>query len=188
MNNKSIILLGIKHCGKSSQGKLLSKELNCPCIDIDEKITELTGKTPRQIYNESGVTAFMQKEEEACKEIASLYKDKQIIISTGGGICDNPPALEILSSLGTFIYLKVAEKLSCDRILNKAQKISETQWQDLPAYISSKNPKSEEEIRTIFHDFYIKRNELYSKIADHTIELQNTTKEENCKLILNYVK
>ena len=40
--NKSIILLGIKHSGKSTQGLLLSKELNCPWVDIDEKITELT--------------------------------------------------------------------------------------------------------------------------------------------------
>ena len=35
--NKSIILLGIKHSGKSTQGLLLSKELNCPWVDIDEK-------------------------------------------------------------------------------------------------------------------------------------------------------
>ena len=92
--NKSIILLGIKHSGKSTQGLLLSKELNCPWVDIDEKITELTGKTPREIYNQQGAAGFMQAEEEACSKIIDEFKNQKIIISTGGGICDNAPALE----------------------------------------------------------------------------------------------
>lgn len=182
--NKAIILLGIKHSGKSTQGILLSKKLNCPCIDLDDKITELTGKTPREIYTQQGAAGFMQAEENACQKVVEEFKNKKIIISTGGGICDNAPALEILSQFGTFIFLKAPEEVSITRILNKTEQLSDGTWKNLPAYISNKNPKTEKEIRTIFHDFYIKRTEIYSKIADKTVDLQNDSKENNLKLIM----
>lgn len=182
--NKSIILLGIKHSGKSTQGLLLSKELNCPWVDIDEKITELTGKTPREIYNQQGAAAFMQAEEEACSKIIDEFKNQKIVISTGGGICDNAPALELLSQFGTFIFLKTPEEVSANRIINKAEQLSDRTWKNLPAYISNQNPKSEKEVRQIFHTFYVARVEIYSKIADKTIELKSDSKENNLKLIM----
>ena len=40
--NKSIILVGIKHCGKSTQGKALSKKLSFDFYDTDSVIEELT--------------------------------------------------------------------------------------------------------------------------------------------------
>ena len=185
--NKSIILLGIKHSGKSTQGLLLSKELNCPWIDLDDKITELTGKTPREIYTQQGAAGFMQAEENACLKVVEEFKNQKIVISTGGGICDNAPALEILSQFGTFIFLKTTEEVSISRIINKAEQLSNGTWKNLPAYISNKNPKTENEIRAIFHDFYLKRNEIYSKIADKIIDLQSDSKENNLKLILNSI-
>ena len=83
-NNKAIILLGIKHSGKSTQGKLLAKELNCPCLDVDDAIAKLFKKTAREIYTEKGPMGFMYAEEVACQKIAETYKNRQIIISTGG--------------------------------------------------------------------------------------------------------
>ena len=46
----SIVLMGIKHCGKSTQGRIISKKLSVPFFDTDDVILEMTGKTPRQIY------------------------------------------------------------------------------------------------------------------------------------------
>ena len=51
---RSIILLGIKHCGKSTQGKLLSNHLGCPFFDTDDEVTKLTGKSPRELYIQLG--------------------------------------------------------------------------------------------------------------------------------------
>ena len=154
--NKSIILLGIKHSGKSTQGLLLSKELNCPWIDLDDKITELTGKTPREIYTQQGAAGFMQAEENACLKVVEEFKNQKIVISTGGGICDNAPALEILSQFGTFIFLKTTEEVSISRIINKAEQLSNGTWKNLPAYISNKNPKTENEI-SILDDITLHR-------------------------------
>ncbi|MBQ1794978.1 MAG: shikimate kinase, partial [Treponema sp.] len=52
MLNKTIALMGIKHCGKSTQGKILAKKMGSDFYDTDEVIAEQTGKSPRQIYTE----------------------------------------------------------------------------------------------------------------------------------------
>ncbi|MBQ7166675.1 MAG: shikimate kinase, partial [Treponema sp.] len=45
-----IILIGIKHCGKSTQARLLSRELGAASYDTDDIIGDMTGKSPREIY------------------------------------------------------------------------------------------------------------------------------------------
>ena len=63
--NESLILLGIKHSGKTTQGKLLARHFALPFIDIDFVIEKMTGKAPRRLYAEEGAAAFMLAEENA---------------------------------------------------------------------------------------------------------------------------
>ena len=69
MEKNNYILTGIKHCGKSTQGKILSENLNIPFYDTDDVIEEMTGLTARQIFSEKGEGAFKNAEAEACKFI-----------------------------------------------------------------------------------------------------------------------
>ena len=62
--------MGIKHCGKSTQGKILAKKMGAQFYDTDDVITEQTGKTPRQIYTESGEEGFKTAEKNACQFVA----------------------------------------------------------------------------------------------------------------------
>ena len=64
---KSIILMGIKHCGKSTQAKLVAKELKMPVFDTDSLIEESTGFSPREIFSLKGEGAFKEAELEACR-------------------------------------------------------------------------------------------------------------------------
>mgnify|MGYP003541431241 FL=1 len=66
---KTIVLMGIKHCGKSTQGKIISQKLGLPFYDTDDVITLLTGKTPREIYTEKGAEGFMEAEKYACEYV-----------------------------------------------------------------------------------------------------------------------
>lgn len=179
----SIILMGIKHSGKSTQGRLLAKRLVCSFVDVDDVITEIAGQTPREIYTLHGEGFFMKQEEEACRRIASENLQKRLVIATGGGICDNAPALHVLRSMGRFIFLNVAENIAVDRILNKACLGADGSWTGLPAYIAKENPQEESDIRAIFHEFYVKRVAVYAKIADIKIDISNKTKDENARLI-----
>ena len=71
--------MGIKHCGKSTQARLLSRHYSVPSFDTDDLITEITGKTPREIYSSEGKEAFMKAIEKGIdqtsfKQIEILYK------------------------------------------------------------------------------------------------------------------
>lgn len=185
MQKKSaIILLGIKHSGKSTQGRLLAEHFNCPFIDVDEEITKYYKQTPREIYMEKGISGFMSAEEGTCKLIAQDWKNKQVIISTGGGICDNAPALNELRPLGEFVYIDVSEQTACNRILKKATLNPDGSWTGLPAYIVNKKPANEGEVRKIFNGFYTERTEIYKAFADVIVPTKEESKEENTKKIL----
>ena len=152
----SIILLGIKHCGKSTQGKLLAKHFDCPFFDTDDEVTVLTGKNPRQIYTEQGKEAFLEAEKQACEKLADkLSSINKAVIATGGGICNNPAALEVLHKLGTFVFLNADEKTAANRIVWEIKYDSDGAMKNLPAYIANKNPANVKDVRAIFHDFYI---------------------------------
>ena len=177
----AIILTGIKHCGKSTQGKLLAERLGCSFFDTDDIIFDITGKTPRQIYNEQGAQAFMQAETNACEFLAQK-NISDMVISTGGGICNNTDAVSILRKMGTIIFLEIPEKTAADRIVEEI-KYADGKMTELPAYIAKENPETEEDVRKIFSVFYIKRCSLYKEIADISIQLENKSKEENAELI-----
>lgn len=169
----SIILIGIKHSGKTSLGKQLAEHYGLPFVDIDFVIEKMTGKPPRQLYAEEGAGAFMYAEENACRKAAELIADKNAVIATGGGICDNPPALTFLRPLGKFVYLCVEEKIAADRIMAKVKKLSSGIWQGLPAYIATRSPETETECRAIFHTYFTERTAIYAGIAECTVNLGN---------------
>ena len=169
----SIILIGIKHSGKTSLGKQLAEHYGLPFVDIDFVIEKMTGKPPRQLYAEEGAGVFMYAEENACRKAAELIADKNAVIATGGGICDNPPALTFLRPLGKFVYLCVEEKIAADRIMAKVKKLSSGVWQGLPAYIAARSPETETECRAIFHTYFIERTAIYAGIAERAVNLGN---------------
>lgn len=186
---KSIILLGIKHCGKSTQGKLLSKHFNCPFFDTDDEITFLTGKTPREIYSENGKEAFLQAEKNACENLVKKTENEdKIVIATGGGICNNNEALEILHKNGTFIFMNADEETAVSRIIREIKYDDDCSMKNLPAYIAKENPANIADVRRIFHNFYEKRQKLYKSLCDIQVDLEhNSSKQDNLNKILNMI-
>ena len=117
----SIILIGLKHSGKSTMGKLLAQKIQAVFYDTDDVIQEMTGLSPRELYSSKGPCAFMLAEEEACKKIITTIQGKPSVIATGGGICDNAPALNELQTIGNFVFLKLNMEYSIKRIEDKIQ-------------------------------------------------------------------
>lgn len=180
-----IILMGIKHCGKSTQARLLSGKLGLPCYDTDDVITAMTGKSPRTIYTEGGQEAFKAAEAEACRKLADRLtaEGEKAVIATGGGICCNEAALAALRPLGKFIFLNAPENAAADRIIREARELDEGGFENLPSYIARRSPHSILEIRSIFHDFYVERTALYTHIADIKLDMGKDGKEENTNKI-----
>ncbi len=180
---KNVILLGIKHCGKSTQGKLLSSRLSLPFFDTDDMIFELTKKTPREIYASDGKEAFLKAEAEACRVLSK--KSERFVAATGGGFCTNDEAVSILKPCGLFVFLEADEKTAGDRIVREIKISEDGKMSNLPAYIKSENPSSIEEVRAIFHRFFEERTALYRSICDVCVKMLPVSKEENLLRIVH---
>ena len=186
----SIILMGIKHCGKSTQGRIISKKLSVPFFDTDDVVFEMTGKTPRQIYTELGNEGFQEAEEKACSfllEKINSSAEKNAVIATGGGICGNKKALDVLKKIGTFVFLKTPERIASFRVLREISVAQDGTLSNVPAFIAKKNPRSVADAKKIFHDFFIERECIYEQLADVVIDMSSSSKEANAAKIIESV-
>lgn len=177
------VLLGIKHSGKTTLGRMLSALLDCPFFDTDEVITELSGLSARQVYEARGRGEFMRLEAEACAFVADKCSGSTCVIATGGGICDNEKALDKLRTLGKFVLLQTSEEEAIKRILSEAD-FTRTPPKNLPAFIAEHNPKDEADARRIFHDFFVRRTGAYRAIADIKVQLDGKSPKENFEKLL----
>lgn len=192
-NLKIIILAGIKHCGKTTLGKRLAAYYGSLFFDTDDVIFQRTGKKAREIYTESGAAAFMEAEAEACKSIVQQLEDLKndgatfpcAVVATGGGFCNNEKAREVFFGKSTIVFLNTSENVASDRIVKEIGVASDGSFTGLPAYIAKENPKTIEDVRAIFHDFYEKRSAIYTAMADITIRLPQASKEENTQRLIN---
>jgi len=100
MKNK-VILIGMPGCGKSTVGKLVSKELNLNFFDMDKYIENMTSRTIPQLF-EQGEDYFRDFETLACTE---LSEKNNILISSGGGVIKRKENIEILKKEGYIIFI-----------------------------------------------------------------------------------
>ena len=100
MKNK-VVLIGMPGCGKSTIGKLVSKELNLKFFDMDKYIEDMTSKTIPELF-ETGEDYFRDFETLACTE---LSKKSNTLISSGGGVVKRKENIEILKKEAYIIFI-----------------------------------------------------------------------------------
>ena len=100
MKNK-VVLIGMPGCGKSTIGKLISKELNLKFFDMDNYIEKMTDKTIPQLF-EQGEDYFRDFETLACKELA---EKSNVLISSGGGVIKRKENIQILQKESYIIFI-----------------------------------------------------------------------------------
>jgi len=179
---QSIILTGPKHSGKTSAGKALASICSCDFIDLDDLILQRTGKTPRQLYVESGGSdgsLFKQAEAEAASYLmTSLAGSINIkrVIAAGGGIIDNPEAMTALKNSGAImVYLCISADEAWNRIANSPN--GEKPKSELPPFLQTENPKKN---HRLLHE---RRAAAYLQIADIVIEAEGKPPEEIARMI-----
>ena len=162
-SNKSLVFLGMMGSGKSSIGKLISKKLNLPFIDIDFLIVKNAEMSISEIFEKKGENYFRNLEEKIT--LKSLKKAKNVISLGGGGFINTKIRKEILTSHYSF-WLKWDESTLIKRIKNSKKR---------PLAFNS----TDQEIRTIIKD----RSKIYSN-AQFKINCNKLTKTEIVKKII----
>jgi len=112
-SNKNLVFLGMMGSGKSSVGKLVSKKLNLPFIDIDNLIVEAEGMEITEIFENRGQEYFRNIEEKIT--LKSLKKIKSIISLGGGGFINDKIREVILANHFSF-WLNWGETILIKRI------------------------------------------------------------------------
>ena len=118
---ESIVLVGVKHCGKSTLGRLLAQRRNCPFTDSDRTLEkaffERTGKraSVREIFRTLGEEKFRALEAETVKSLAS---GGVRVIALGGGAVSNPGLDDAsLKALGRIVWVDVPDAVAFRRVV-----------------------------------------------------------------------
>ena len=76
-----IFLVGFMGCGKSHWGKILSRKLNVPFFDLDDKIAEHDGKTIPEIFESDGEEQFRFLEKDVLHLLTESHEN--FVMATG---------------------------------------------------------------------------------------------------------
>lgn len=173
----TLILLGMKHSGKTTTGRILAGMCGCPFLDTDDVIASLSGKSPRELWDSGGSQLMKFWETRACESVLEEYgkaaSGKQCILATGGGIADNSEACAILQRIGTTVYLDTEAGLLFSRIEESAQRDGR-----LPPFLQGPDPKQK------FFELFSTRTVRYATIADVTVETGQLSPDEiACRIL-----
>ncbi len=103
LGQRSLVMVGLMGCGKSSVGKRLASKLGLPFIDADEEIEQVAQKTINEIFADHGEAFFRDREG---KVIARLLASGPQVLATGGGAFINPETRAKIKESGITIWLK----------------------------------------------------------------------------------
>ena len=151
MNN--IILIGFMGCGKTTVGIRLSYYMRMAFLDTDKLIERAQGREISEIFAKEGEAYF--RELETGMIAGMIGKEKEKIISTGGGLPIKEENRPLLKKLGTVIYLKLKPETVYERVKDDTKR----------PLLQCENPL--EKIRTLM----AQREEAYIDAADVVIEV-----------------
>lgn len=99
-----ISLIGFMCSGKSTTGRMLARQLGWPHYDTDTLIVDHMGMEIEQIFRLQGEAGFRELEYRIVEE---LPPERDLVLSTGGGLVLNEQAMEILRVQGPIFWLRV---------------------------------------------------------------------------------
>jgi shikimate kinase len=117
LKTRSVVMVGLMGCGKSSVGRRLASKLALPFIDADEEIERVAQKSITEIFADHGEAFFRDRE---CKVISRLLASGPQVLATGGGAFVNPETRAQIEAGGVTVWLK-AELPVLMRRVNKRE-------------------------------------------------------------------
>ncbi len=115
----NISLTGFMGTGKTSVGMALSRMLGWRFVDTDDIIVEREGRPISLIFKEQGEDYFREVEQAVVEEVS---QERDIIISTGGGVIKNRTNVENLSRRGVLVWLQADPEIILKRVMTEGGK------------------------------------------------------------------
>ncbi len=150
LGERSIVLVGLMGCGKSSVGKRLAAKLGMPFIDADEEIERVADKSIVEIFADHGEEYFRSGER---RVIARLLGTGPHVLATGGGAFINPETRANIKERGISIWLRAEMPILMRRVLKR----------DTRPLLKTADPEA------VMRDLMTARYPIYAE-ADITVE------------------
>lgn len=103
LGTRSIVMVGLMGCGKSSIGRRLAVTLGLPFIDADDEIERAALKSIPEIFADHGEAYFREGER---KVIKRLLGSGPQVLATGGGAFMNAETRAAVKADGISVWLR----------------------------------------------------------------------------------
>ncbi len=170
LREKRLCLIGLRGAGKSTLGKLLSKELSLPFIELNREIEEISGMPANEVMALYGQEGYRRLEQQALERIVAT--SDAAVLAVAGGIVAEPETFAYLLRHFHTIWIRARAEEHMERVRNQG---------DLRPM--SGNPKAMEEL----HSILTSREELYSK-AEATVDTSGRSVEESTRNLLTTIR
>jgi shikimate kinase len=159
----NVVLIGMKHCGKSTLGAALAQRWACPFHDVDRLIEQQqvreTGHalTVREIFTQLGERRFDELEAQAVTKLHTQLLTAPLpqVVALGGRTALNDRVSALLPTMGLIVYLEVSAEEMFQRVLRGG----------LPPWLNQEDPVMD------FLELYKERIPHYQQLADLTVNL-----------------
>lgn len=112
-----IAIIGFMGSGKSTIGARLASRLHMDFVDLDEAISEDTGKSIKEIFAAEGEEGFREREQEALSE--QLARGGKVI-SCGGGVVLRDENVRLLREKCRVFFLRISKEKALERLIDDA--------------------------------------------------------------------
>ncbi|MCF7831184.1 hypothetical protein K9M41_04300 [Candidatus Gracilibacteria bacterium] len=164
----NIIILGMKHSGKSSLARDIAAHYGMDLLETDYLVEKFYAKQKneflscREIVEREGIDYFRKLETEVLREVTEEVI-QHTVLDTGGGTPLSEENQELLKMLGTIVFLDLDEEENLRRIIKEG----------IPPFF-----KYPTDPQRSFAELIQERRPVYRFLADITLEVKNNTPEE----------
>lgn len=148
--NRSIVMVGMMGCGKSSIGKRLASTLELRFVDADDEIEKAADMSINEIFAQLGEEQFRDGER---RVIARLLTGGPQVLSTGGGAFMSEETRGRVKEMGISVWLKAELPVLMRRVMRR----------DNRPLLKTANPEAR------MRELLEQRNPVYA-LADVTVE------------------
>ena len=164
LGNRSIVMIGLMGCGKSSVGRRLANAIGLPFNDADEEIEKAAGKSIPDIFADYGEAHFRDRES---RIIARLLSSGPQILATGGGAYMRPETREMIAASGIAVWLRADLSVLMNRVLRR----------DNRPLLKTADPEAK--MRQLIDERY----PVYA-LADITVDSRETSHEDTVRQVI----
>lgn len=144
---KSIVLIGMMGCGKTTVGALLAQRLGLELADTDALIEQRQGRSIPDIFNADGEPYFRALELALCRELSGR---QGLVVACGGGLPTQEEAMAALKENGLVFLLDRDPGETYDGLDVSGRPLAQSGRED-------------------FLQRYEQRSPIYRRWADHVI-------------------